>query len=83
MEKLLHSVERLINLEITNVGVENVLYETRALITALMIMAVALALSGCASMEGKLAPSTNTDVGYFTDRTITILRQAEFMFTRT
>jgi len=57
-------------------------YETCGLKTGLMIMAVALALSGCASLEGKIAPSTKADVGYFADRTITMLSQAEFTFTR-
>ena len=57
-------------------------YETCRLTTGLMVIAVALALSGCASLEGKLAPSTKADVGYFADRTITMLSQAEFTFTR-
>ena len=57
-------------------------YEIGRLIIGLMIMIVALALSGCASMEGKLTPSSKADVGYFADQTITMLSQADFEFTR-
>jgi len=57
-------------------------YAKRGLMTTLMIITVALALSGCASLEGKISPSTKADVGYFADRTITMMSQAEFTFTR-
>lgn len=56
--------------------------EISGLMIGLMVMAVAFALSGCASLEGKFTPSTKADVGYFADRTITMLSQAEFTFDR-
>lgn len=48
----------------------------------LIALSFALVLSGCASFEGKFVPANRADVGYFADRTITMLSQAEFTFTR-
>ena len=55
---------------------------TRGFRIGLMIMILALAFTGCASLEGKLTPSTKADIGIFADQTIVMLSQADFVFKR-
>lgn len=61
---------------------QDFIFRRSTLAFAMTFIWAVIALSGCAALEGKFAPSKKADVGYFADQTISMLSQTNFAFTR-
>ncbi len=48
----------------------------------LIVVLMAALMTGCATFGGKFTSSTQADIGYFTDATVTMMKDANFGFTR-
>lgn len=52
---------------------QDFIFRRSTLAFAMTFIWAVIALSGCAALEGKFAPSKKADVGYFADQTISML----------
>lgn len=55
----------------------------RNLLSSLVIAALAVSLDGCATLSKKFSSSVTADIGFFTDTTVAMMRDANFGFSHT